>query len=734
MTEETSISPQTHADVRPLTELDLACAAGTLLHSVRHPAALLTARGRFLLANQALLEELACSSALLTGRPLEAVINEPALRRLRPLIEMAARGKPAMAEGMFAFDEGRGAPMRLTCTPLRTAAAPRQTQLLFLELRELAFVGPAERRMRIAQQAAHLLAGRVLMLGRNGRVADVLPVDDHDPQLATLQDMDESALTGMHLAELAGHELFRRALEPAFAAALEGECTHVTLPSGQVTGALAQLCQRKAGTSGGAEMLKDLVLTFAPSRDWVGRADGVMVLLGTAAGAGAGREPEARTRELERLAMEDPLTGLANRRAFQQALEDELTRVRAGASAGITVLVVDLDQFKIINDRAGHMAGDAMLERIAAQLRQIAGETALVARLGGDEFAIIRFSADEDGAHGFAGTIAASLAQLNFPWDGAVYRTGGSIGFAVLDRQFARTLNASAADVLRWADQACISSKALGGGKVLQFRFDEHLLASYKASRSNLERIEQALAADRLQLFSQPVCCTATGRTVMTELLLRVDDEELGLLEPQGVLSAAARHGLLPQVDRRVVELALARLRRGGRAAAGQFSLNLSEQSLGDSGFLEFLDGALAGNRGIATRLAFEVSELAVARETAGMTRLAAILKAHGATLILDDFAGNWPRTTHLKGLGLKWLKIDGSMMASLLSDRVQRVQVKGIVLVAASLGARVIAEAVENEDTAVCLAELGVFTAQGFHFGAPQPWTSAADLLKKAA
>ena len=78
--------------------------------------------------------QLACSSALLTGRPLEAVINEPALRRLRPLIEMAARGKPAMAEGMFAFDEGRGAPMRLTCTPLRTAAAPRQTQLLFLEL------------------------------------------------------------------------------------------------------------------------------------------------------------------------------------------------------------------------------------------------------------------------------------------------------------------------------------------------------------------------------------------------------------------------------------------------------------------------------------------------------------------------------------------------------------------------------------------------------------------------
>ncbi|WP_430513765.1 hypothetical protein [Pannonibacter phragmitetus] len=117
MTEETSISPQIHADVRPLTELDLACAAGTLLHSVRHPAALLTARGKFLLANQALLEELACSSALLTGRPLEAVINEQALRRLRPLIEMAARGKPAMAEGMFAFDEGRGAPMRLTCTP-----------------------------------------------------------------------------------------------------------------------------------------------------------------------------------------------------------------------------------------------------------------------------------------------------------------------------------------------------------------------------------------------------------------------------------------------------------------------------------------------------------------------------------------------------------------------------------------------------------------------------------------
>lgn len=732
MTDETPISPQTHADARPLTELDLACAAGTLLHSVRHPAAILTVKGKFVLANQALLEELACSSAVLTGRPLQDVINATALRRLKPLIDMASRGKPAMAEGMFAFDEGRGAPMRLSCTPLRTAGASRQTRLLFLELRELAFAGPAERRMRLAQQAAHLMAGRVLMLGRNGRVAEVLPVDDHDPQLATLQDLDPAALTGVHLAELAGHELFRRSLEPAFEAALAGARTHVELSSAQLTGALAQLCQRRAGAADEDQTLAGLVLTFAPSRDWVGRADGVMLLLGTA--IGTRQEPASRTRELERMAMEDPLTGLANRRAFQLALDEQLARARAGASAGITVLVLDLDQFKIINDRAGHMAGDAMLERIAAQLQHLAGETALAARLGGDEFAIIRFSADEGGAHAFAQVIASSLAQFSFPWDGAVYRTGCSIGFAVLDRQFARTLNASAADVLHWADQACLSSKALGGGKVQQFRFDEHLLSAYKASRSNLDRIEQALAGDRLQLFAQPVCCTATGRTLMTELLLRVEDEELGLLEPQGVLAAAARHGLLPQVDQRVIELALVRLRRGGRAAAGYFSINLSEQSLASPDFLAFLDGALSRHRAIATRLAFEVSELAVARETAGMARLAAILRTHGAALVLDDFAGNWPKTAHLKGLGFSWLKIDGSITANVLTDRVQRAQIRGIVQVAATLGARVIAEAVENEDTAVCLAELGVFTAQGFHFGIPQPWTSAADLLKKAA
>ncbi|WP_049792525.1 putative bifunctional diguanylate cyclase/phosphodiesterase [Polymorphum gilvum] len=660
-----------------------------LLRLLPQPFAFVSGTGVVLRANAGFAELFGLGLGCAAGRSLADLVGEAGLHRLRPVLEAARAGVPARTETWLAPPHAEPCFAEVACRPAgRAAGVEGAVVVLAHDLTEQAQV---RARLRFAEQAFAALSGRAYLIGPDLRIRAGLCAGG-------ARQRSQADEAGAHVADLVGRAVFDNVLEAPLRKALAGRPArlYALVPDGD-------------DGAGDAEIH---VGPFVGEDDAI---EGALLVL---------RSDELacqRTRELERLAMEDPLTGLANRRAFQKSLEEELTKARTGISEGFALLAIDLDDFKALNDRGGHAAGDAMLCRIAAQLGALAAERGCVARLGGDEFAVLRYGADQDEANRLARSIVEALEAIRLEWDGALFRVGCSIGVAVLDRQFVRTMNATAKDVLHWADQACLTGKATGGGQVRQFQVGDPLLAARRDDLANVATVEQALADDRLTLFAMPVVDLATGTPVMDEILLRVRGEGERILRPGGMIASAERHGLMRRIDHWVIDGVLDRLT--GEPGLGPVSVNLSAQTIGDPLFLETLQARLALNPRLAARLCFELAETAVARDTVAAATLVATLKDHGCRVAMDDFGGGWSTSAHLRQLQLDWLKIDGSIVRTIASDPVQHAVVKGIVCVARELGIDLIAEHVEDPDTADMLQDLGVAMGQGFLFGEPAPW-----------
>lgn len=682
-----------------------------ILRNLPFPYAVVSAAGAIVAANAGFAVLFDRLPAGVAGLELSALFAKTAMRRLRPVIDAALAGAPTTTEGMFMARTGRTIYAHVQCRPLSgvPGASPRG---LLMEIRDLAEDGPIRTRLRMAEQAFLALADQAWLIGADGCVRDGLPSGSE--RFDVRGGIDR--VQGRHLSDIFGATAFACQLEQPLARAFKGRSERVSLPRH----ALRALVWDAPGDTSLASTLPvpsehDLQGVLRPFRGELGTIEGVLLVL---------RQEDdlpARARELERLAMEDPLTGLSNRRAFQKVLEDELIKARTGISDGISLLALDLDDFKTVNDRGGHAAGDAMLCQISDQLRDMVGDSGTVARLGGDEFAVVRYSADEDEAGRLARQIMLAIETLHLDWNGTSFRTGCTVGVAVMDRQFIRTMNATAADVLHWADDACLTGKATGGGQVRHFKVGENLLASRREDLGNVARVERALAEDELRLFALPVFDMASGAPVMTELLLRVQGEENRLLRPGAMIASAERHGLMTSVDRWVLDTVLDRL--AVDPAEVPVSLNLSAQSLANSEFQAYLDSRLAERPHLAGRMCFELSEVSVARNLPAAARMVSLLKRHGCKVALDDFGGGWPTTAHLRRLELDWLKIDGTITRSIVSDPVQHAVLRGIICVAQELGIELIAEFVEDHDTVKALTELGITLGQGYHFAEPAPW-----------
>jgi diguanylate cyclase (GGDEF)-like protein/PAS domain S-box-containing protein len=680
-----------------------------ILQGLPYPYAVLSRSGEVIAANAGFADMFDRAATALRGIPLPSLFARAALRRLRPVMEAALSGAPTSTEGMFSARTGRTIYAHVQCRPLTTRG---DISGVLMEIRDLAEDGPIRTRLRLAEQAFLALANHALLIGTDGRIRDGLPSGSERFEERGLIER----VQGKHLIDIFGADAFACHIEQPLARTFKGRTERVTLPRHLLHSLLWASAVEGGVHSGGLNMTgHELHGVLRPFRGELGTIEGVLLVLRH------DDELPARAKELERLAMEDPLTGLANRRAFQKVLEDELIKARTGISGGISLLALDLDDFKSVNDRGGHAAGDAMLCQISDQLRDFVGDSGTVARLGGDEFAIVRYSADEDEASRLARQIVSSIETLHLDWNGTSFRIGCTVGVAVLDRQFIRTMNATAADVLHWADEACLTGKATGGGQVRQFRVGEKLVANRREDLGNIARVEQALAEDELRLFGLPVFDLGTGLPVMTEILLRVQGEENRLLRPGAMIASAERHGLMSSVDRWVLDAVLNRM--SNDVDAVPVSLNLSGQSLADADFQSYVDTRLAENPRAAERICFELSEVAVARNMPAAARMIAVLKRHGCKIALDDFGGGWPTTAHLRRLQFDWLKIDGTITRSIVNDPVQHAVLRGIICVARELGVELIAEFVEDQDTVKALTELGVPLAQGYHLAEPAPW-----------
>jgi diguanylate cyclase (GGDEF)-like protein/PAS domain S-box-containing protein len=427
--------------------------------------------------------------------------------------------------------------------------------------------------------------------------------------------------------------------------------------------------------------------------------------------------------QLQHMADHDSLTGLLNRRAYERRLEEHLLRGERYGHEG-AVLVIDLDDFKEVNDTLGHSAGDELIVRVAGALGARLRESDTLARLGGDEFAILTPSGGRIEAERLANALLQTVRR-----ERAARGPGGrarpitaSIGVAPL----ASAVGLSAEEALINADLAMYDAKEAGRDRSETYGGPNRGQARIEARLEWVERIRAALDENRLVLHAQPVVETATGLATQHELLVRMVDSHGDLIQPGSFLPIAERFGLIREIDRWVMTRAIRTL--GEHRAAGRYpivEINISGHSLGDPELAEHIGRELRLAGVDATQLIFEVTETTAIDNIAAARSFAEQLGELGCRFALDDFGAGFGSFYYLKHLPFDFIKIDGEFVRNCTADATDRLVIGAVVELARGMGKRTIAEFVGDEKTLLTLRELGVDYAQGFHLGRPAPLES---------
>ncbi|HEX5757152.1 MAG TPA: EAL domain-containing protein [Arenimonas sp.] len=435
------------------------------------------------------------------------------------------------------------------------------------------------------------------------------------------------------------------------------------------------------------------------------------------------RDSEARLRALsEQLAWQahhDDLTALGNRRAFQVALEQAIRSVDAGGPP-LALLYLDLDQFKLVNDTSGHSAGDELLAQLAIRLQRELDEGDLIARLGGDEFGILLGDGEPLRARRAAEALRETIDAFVFSWEGKNYSLSASIGMAFLDRP-----GLSPRELLAMADTACYFAKERGRNRLHVFEEGDAEVNERRSEMEWIGRIRKAMEEGRLSLDYQelhPLRPEDGGAHF--ELLLRMRDEQGQPVAPGMFIPAAERFGLMPQLDRWVVETALSnfsRLHPQGDDVE-LCAINLSGATVDDEHFAAFVLEALQRHRVPARQVCFEITETAAVSNLARVLRFIERLRAVGCRFALDDFGAGMSSFGYLKNIPVDLIKIDGSFIRQLEDDAMSQAIVRAIADIGHQVGLQVIAEWVNTETTRELLRELGVDFVQGFMIHKPEP------------
>lgn len=424
-------------------------------------------------------------------------------------------------------------------------------------------------------------------------------------------------------------------------------------------------------------------------------------------------------RELSYNASHDALTGLYNRLKFEQELDAAWQQAQAGTIQH-ALCFIDLDRFKVVNDSAGHAAGDLLLRELGTLLRDSLRGSDAVARIGGDEFALLLRDCDLVQAETVAEKLIASIGAVRFNWQNRIYDVGASAGIVAIT---AETRNP--AELMSQADVACYTAKHAGRNRA----------ALYRAGSEDVERqhreilmasgLREALEQHRFELHAQTIVPTrATGSTAQhVELLLRLRDVQGQLISPATFIPAAERFGLMSSIDRWVVRQVLVELVPWLQERPElHVGINLSGNSLSDPDFLPELLELIAASPLDPQRLLFELTETAVINKLSVASALISQVRERGCRIALDDFGAGLSSFAYLKHFRVDYVKIDGSFIRTLDQDPLDRAIVESINQVAHHLGAETIAEFVESQATFELLGTIGVDYAQGYALGKPLP------------
>jgi diguanylate cyclase (GGDEF)-like protein len=422
---------------------------------------------------------------------------------------------------------------------------------------------------------------------------------------------------------------------------------------------------------------------------------------------------EVAARQIGYQASHDGLTGLINRREFELRLEQALQSAREH-DCEHALCFIDLDQFKVVNDTCGHVAGDQLLRQMAAHLRQKVREEDTLARIGGDEFTLLLENCSLDDAYHVATQLREAVQGFRFVWQDKPYTLGASIGVVLINR-----LSDSVATLLSQADAACYTAKDLGRNRVFIYQEDDEARQTRVSAMEWVTRIGRAFETDGFSLYCQrivPLRAESVGDRY--EILLRMKDPGARPISPMAFVPAAERYNLMVAVDRWVVSRSLSTLAKlrsfddKGRRVV--FSINLSGSSLCDEGFALFLREALDAS-GVAPRdVCFEVTETAAITHLVRAVRLMQELRELGCSFVLDDFGAGLSSFAYLRHLPIDGIKMDGAFVRGIASNSVDRSMVRAINEVGHSMGLTTTAEFVENAAIQARLVEIGVDYAQG--------------------
>jgi diguanylate cyclase (GGDEF)-like protein/PAS domain S-box-containing protein len=420
--------------------------------------------------------------------------------------------------------------------------------------------------------------------------------------------------------------------------------------------------------------------------------------------------------ELRHLADHDPLTGLFNRRRFEQELDRHVAEVARYGPRG-ALLVLDLDHFKYVNDALGHHAGDELILSVAAVLQDRLRDTDTIARLGGDEFAVLLPNADVQAAEHVAGELVRAVREEAAVAAGdRSRRITTSIGIAPFHRG-----DLSGEELLIEADLAMYDAKEAGRDRWTTVTRDSERPKRIRGRMSWLERIRGALDDDRFVLYAQPIRDLRSGTISQYELLLRMVGDDGDLIAPGAFLPLAERFGLAPEIDRWVAAHAIELLATdpGGPIA---LEINLSGLSLSDSGLLHLIETEVTRLDVDPRRLIFEITETAAVSNIPLARRFAERLTQLGCRFALDDFGAGFGSFYYLKHLPFDYLKIDGEFVSGCLGNRTDQLVIDAVVRIARGLGKETIAEFVSDAQLEEFVRSQGVDHVQGFHVGRPVP------------
>lgn len=439
------------------------------------------------------------------------------------------------------------------------------------------------------------------------------------------------------------------------------------------------------------------------------------------------------TKQLAFQATHDALTGLPNRVEFENRVQQALRTAQSGKKKH-AIFYIDLDQFKAVNDTAGHHAGDELLQQLSQLMQGLLRTSDTLARLGGDEFGVLLPGCPLPMAEEIAEKLRATVEEFRFSWEGDAFKVGLSIGVVPMQED-----SVDLTSLLQAADSACYVAKERGRNYVHVFKPKDIEVAEHRDKMQWMQRIQSALDSDLFVLHFQPIIETG-DKTLMTglhgELLVRMlDSDGESLIMPAAFIPTAERFHLMPKIDRWVIKHALQAIRKNQNAGVDLqlCSINLSGQSMGDMQLVEFIIDEFKQSQVSPLKICFEITESAVIANIDAARQFVLKLKEIGCSFALDDFGSGLSSFDYLKNLPVDYVKLDGSLIRDVATNKVSQAMVHAINYVSHVMNMKSIAEYVADEQILYQLRRISIDYVQGYEIGRPNHF-SAGNLKQLSA